>query len=90
MTDSGGARFSLMWLPYDSDGPMPTTVGDTTAGATVGAIIPLDTAIVAAIGLPQNWLTPTSDAASGLPLTLCAVYEASQTPSPEMLAGTGT
>lgn len=84
MQDPSGATFSLMWLPNGGDAGVP---------ASVGAIISLNSATAAAIGLTPQWLIPGSMIASsdlipgpGAPFTLCAVYEVGQTPSPEMTA----
>jgi hypothetical protein len=77
MVDSGGATFSLAYLPSNTVG-LP---------APVAAIIPLTPTTRAALGLPSSWdvpLTiPTADNPTAAPgtLVLCAVYPLGQTPA---------
>ncbi len=77
MTDSGGATFSLMYLPASS----------LTVPSPVGTIIQLTPTTRAALGLSVSWDTaltmPSTASATGRPetLVLCAVYGLGQQPS---------
>lgn len=77
MVDSGGAIFSLMYLPATS----------LSVPASVGAIIQLTPVSRAALGLAASWDTaltmPPANAATGSAktLVLCAVYSLGQTPA---------
>ena len=77
MVDSGGAVFSLMYLPRNTTG-LP---------AAVGAIVPITQASRAALGLSVAWDAPlTAQPSSGATgadetLVLYAVYGFGQTPA---------
>lgn len=75
MTDSGGAAFSLMYLPLNN----------LTLPAPVAAVIQLTPQLLSNLGLSTPWSAPmsmsTGSGSAAETLVLCAVYEVGETPA---------